>query len=151
MITILSLNSQYWTAFIKYFIPFLYKKTYRINFTNLTNKLNYQWRHYNQWWHYIITLQSGLYHYTTYVENVHFIHEWWDLQLKVDSKREIFWETFHGNLMFKHRVFAINLPRRSQRQNIFFFIFSFWCLTWSLKRGLTSNKPTHYLWDYGDL
>ena len=27
---------------------------------------------------------------------------------------------------------------------------SFWCLTWSLNWGLSSNKPTDYLLDYGD-
>ena len=30
------------------------------------------------------------------------------------------------------------------------FIFSFCCLTWCLNSDLTSNKPTHYLLDYGD-
>ena len=32
-----------------------------------------------------------------------------------------------------------------------FFFFLFWCLNRDLNRGLTSNKPTHYLRDYGDL
>ena len=32
-----------------------------------------------------------------------------------------------------------------------FSYFPFWCLTWSLNSvGLTSNKPTHCLLDYGD-
>ena len=39
--------------------------------------------------------------------------------------------------------FARNLLGRSRWWTI--FIFSFWCLTWGLKSGLTSNKPTHYL------
>ena len=30
------------------------------------------------------------------------------------------------------------------------FIFSFWCLTWGLSSGLTSNKLIHYILDYGD-
>ena len=31
---------------------------------------------------------------------------------------------------------------------IYFFIFSFWCLTWDTNTGFTYNKPTHYLLDY---
>ena len=38
--------------------------------------------------------------------------------------------------------------RKSRKKNV--FIYSFWCLTWILNRGLTSNKPTYYLPDYGD-
>ena len=29
-------------------------------------------------------------------------------------------------------------------------IFAFWCLNWGLNRGFMSNKPTHYLLEYGD-
>ena len=36
--------------------------------------------------------------HTTYVVCVNFIHKWRDLQFKVDSERQIFWETFHGKL-----------------------------------------------------
>ena len=35
--------------------------------------------------------------HTTYVMYVHFIHKWRDLQFKVASERQIFWETSHGN------------------------------------------------------
>ena len=35
--------------------------------------------------------------HTTYVVSVNFIHKWRDLQFKVDSERQMFWETFHGN------------------------------------------------------
>ena len=35
--------------------------------------------------------------HTTYVVCVYFIHKWRDLQFKVNSERQIFWETFHGN------------------------------------------------------
>ena len=31
-----------------------------------------------------------------------------------------------------------------------FSYFRFWCLTWALNRSLMSNKPTHYLLNYGD-
>ena len=46
------------------------------------------------------------------------------------------------------RVFARNLLKESAWRNI--FIFSFWCLTWSLNSDLTSNKSIHYLLDNGD-
>ena len=35
--------------------------------------------------------------HTTYVMCVNSMLKWWDLQFKVDSERQIFWETFHGN------------------------------------------------------
>ena len=46
-----------------------------------------------------------------------FIHEWLDLQFKVDSERQIFEKLFHGNFIFL-RVFAKNLLRGSRRRNI---------------------------------
>ena len=51
-------------------------------------------------------------------------------------------------ILFTFRDFDRNLLRVSRRSNI--FIFSFWCLTLGLNSDLTSNKPTHYLLDYGD-
>ena len=36
---------------------------------------------------------------TNYVVCVNFIHEWRDLQFKVDSERQIFVKTFRGNLI----------------------------------------------------
>ena len=42
--------------------------------------------------------------------------------------------------------FSKNLLRSSRQ----FFIILFWFLAWGLNSGLTSNKPTHYLLDYGD-
>ena len=35
--------------------------------------------------------------HATYVVYVNFRHKWRDLQFKVDSERQIFWETFHGS------------------------------------------------------
>ena len=34
---------------------------------------------------------------------------------------------------------------------MYFFHISFWCLPWDTNPGFKSNKPTHYLLDYGDL
>ena len=49
------------------------------------------------------------------------------------------------------------LPQKNQRLQHFWnnemdntILFSIWCLTRSLNRGLTSNKPLHYLLDCGD-
>ena len=42
----------------------------------------------------------------TCVVSVNFIHERWDLQLKVDSKRQIFWETFPGHFYLNSRSFC---------------------------------------------
>ena len=49
-------------------------------------------------------------------------------------------------ILFNFTVFDRNLLGVSWRRNI--FIFSFWCLSWGLKSGLTSIKPTHYLLNY---
>ena len=35
--------------------------------------------------------------HTTYIVCVNFIHKWRNLQFKVDSERQIFWETFNGS------------------------------------------------------
>ena len=71
-----------------------------------------------------------------------FIYKWRDLQFKVDSEPQIFWETSHDNF-FTHRVFARNLLRGNYRRNTFCILF--WCLVWGSNPGFTSNKPTHYL------
>ena len=59
-----------------------------------------------------------------------------DLQFKVNCQRQIF-EKFFKAYWFTIRVFARNLLRGSQRRNIF-------------NSGLTSNKPSDYLIDYGN-
>ena len=38
--------------------------------------------------------------HTTYVVCANFIHKWRDLQFKVDSERQIFWEIFQGNCIY---------------------------------------------------
>ena len=67
---------------------------------------------------------------------VNFIREWWDLQFKVFSERQIVWETFSWPVLFALRVFTKN-----RRSNI--FIFFFFCLTSDL-----GFEPTHYLHTY---
>ena len=67
-----------------------------------------------------------------------------DLQFKVDSEWQTFWETFHDNFPFTLRVFARNLLRRNRHRNT--FRISFWCPA----LDFSSNKPTHYLLDHSD-
>ena len=86
--------------------------------------------------------------YTTYVGCVNFIHKWRDLQFKVNSERQIFSETFHGNSIFTLRVFARNLLRGKRWRNT--FRISFWCLARDSNPGFLSNKPTHFLLDHGN-
>ena len=58
------------------------------------------------------------------------------LQFNVDFERQIFEKLFH-------------LLKGNRRRNIFFYI-SFWYMTLDMNSVFTSNKPTHYLLDYGD-
>ena len=65
------------------------------------------------------------------------------------SPNDGFLRSFFMAILLALKVFIRNLLRGScQRRNI--FILSFLCLTWDLNSGLTSNKPIHYLLDYGD-
>ena len=66
---------------------------------------------------------------------------------KVDSEIQIFEKLFMA-ILFDLRVFARNLLRESSRRNT--FCISFRCLVWGSNPNFTSNKPTHYLLDYGD-
>ena len=99
------------------------------------------------------------------------------LQFNVDSERHIFEKLFHGSFYFALRVVAIfsfwcltwclifeklsmaifvyaqsycqKCSERKLPKKYFFFHISFWCPTWDANPGFTSNKPTHYLLDYG--
>ena len=59
-----------------------------------------------------------------------------------------FWAPFHGNFICSQRFCQKSTERKSPKK--YLFIFSFWCLPWDINLGLTSNKPTHYLLDYGN-
>ena len=59
-----------------------------------------------------------------------------------------FWGTFNGNFICSQSLCLKFAERKSMKK--YFFIFSFWCLIWSLNLGLMSNKPPHYLIDYDD-
>ena len=71
-----------------------------------------------------------------------FIHNWRDLQLKVDSERQIFWETYHGNFIYSQSFFQKSAYRKSPK-NYFLFIFHFDASNRDTNPGFTSNKSTH--------
>ena len=87
----------------------------------------------------------GLASHTIHVVCANFIHEWRDLQFKVDSERQIFEKLFHGRFITL-RVFATNLLRGNRRRNIFFFIFRFDIWPWIRIRALSliSQHTTYY-------
>ena len=74
-----------------------------------------------------------------------FLHEWQDLQFKVDSERQIF-EKLFVTILFSLRVFARNLL-----SNIFSY-FRFLRDVWAedLTTSFLSNKQTYYLLANGD-
>ena len=57
--------------------------------------------------------------HTTYVVCVNFIHKWRDLQFKVDSERQRFFEKLFMAILFTLRVFARNLLRENHLRNTF--------------------------------
>ena len=59
-----------------------------------------------------------------------------------------FFEKLFMTIIITVRVFARNLLRGNRRRNTFRILF--WCLACGSYPGFTSNKPTHYLLDYGD-
>ena len=68
----------------------------------------------------IINLAS----HTTYVVCSNFIHKQRDLQFRVDSERQIFCETFHGNFIYSQN-FCQKSAERKIGEEIFFFCILF--------------------------
>ena len=85
--------------------------------------------------------------HSTYVVCGNFIHNWRDLQFKVDSERQIFFEKLFKAILFTPRVFSRNLSERKSPKKYFLY---FLCLAWGSNPGFTSNKPTYYLLGHGD-
>ena len=81
---------------------------------------------------------------TTYVVCVNSIYKWRDLQFKVDSKRQIFWETFSWQVLFTLKSSWQKWGKWEEIAKEILFLF---CLAWGSNPGFTSNKPTHYLLD----
>ena len=65
------------------------------------------------------------------------------VQFKVDFKLPTFEKPFMAKLLTL-KVFGINVKTKK-----YFFCWRF--LTYGLNRGRTSNKPTDFLFDYGDI
>ena len=89
---------------------------------------------------------TDLVSHTTYVVCVNFIHEWRDLQFKVNSERQLSTATF---FIYSQSFCQISAERGNRRRNNFYILF--WCLALGTNPGFSSNKPTHYLLDQGDL
>ena len=79
--------------------------------------------------------------HTTNVVCVNFIHEWRDLQFKVDSERQIFKKHFMA-LLFTLRVFARNLSAVAEGIP-FVFYFDVWPGTRTLAFRLISQHTTY--------
>ena len=75
--------------------------------------------------------------HTTYDVCVNFMYK----------RRDLFLTNFSWQFLFTLRVFARNLLRENRRRNTFRILL--WCLVWGSNPGFSSNKPTHYLLDYG--
>ena len=85
--------------------------------------------------------------HTTSVVDINFIHNWWDLQFNVESKRQIF-EKFYMAVLITLKNFPENLLRGNRRKNTFCILF--WCLAWGMNSDFTSRSRQHYLLDCGD-
>ena len=82
---------------------------------------------------------------------IHNIHNW-PLQLfsqDYSQASHIYMIMSTPNDRFLKNLFMAILFRETRWRNILFLV-SFWRLVWGLNRGLTTNKPTHSLLDYGD-
>ena len=98
-----------------------------------------------------ISQDYGLAFYSTYVVCVNFIRERRGLQFNVDFEQQIsFWETISWRFYLLPEFLPEICWEEITEEIFLFFHTSFWCLTWYTKPGFTSNKPTHYLLDYGD-
>ena len=60
--------------------------------------------------------------HTSYVVCGNFIHKWWDLQFKIDSDRQIFWETCHGNFILTLSFCQKSAERKSMKKYILYFV-----------------------------
>ena len=87
--------------------------------------------------------------HTTNVVCVNFVHKWRNLQFKVDSERQIFWETFHGNFIYSQSLCQKSAERKLPKKYFLYFVL-IWCLAWDSNPGFSFNEPTHYLLDHGD-
>ena len=82
--------------------------------------------------------------HTTYVVCVNFIHKWRDLLFKVDSKRQIFWETFHGSFKLLSEFITEICWEEIAEEILFVFRFDVWPGTRTLAFRLISRHTNYY-------
>ena len=81
--------------------------------------------------------------HSAYVVCVNFIHKWRDLQFNVDSERQIFWETFHGNFYLLSEFFPEICWEEIAEEILFVFRFDVWPGTRTLAFRLISQHITY--------
>ena len=116
-------------AVSKYFIRRILQKM--PNFPRVNWHITYIISHYNPSVR-VIDLVSRI----IYIVCDNFIDRWRDLQFKVDSERQIFWETFHGNF-----IYSEFLPEIAE-EILFVFYFDVWPGTRTLALRPTNLLPT---------
>ena len=63
--------------------------------------------------------------HSIYFVCVNFIHKWRDLQFKVDSERQIFWETFNANFIYSQSFCQKSAERKSSKKYSSYFVLMF--------------------------
>ena len=58
----------------------------------------------------------------SYVVRVNFIHKLRDLQFKVDSEWQIFWETFHSDFIYSQSFCQKSTERKSSKEKFLYFV-----------------------------
>ena len=61
--------------------------------------------------------------HTTYVVCVNFIYKWRDLQFKVDSELQIFWETCNDNFIYTQSSCKKSAERKSIKKYFLYFFY----------------------------
>ena len=69
--------------------------------------------------------------------------------LTSSTNRQIFGKPLYVRFIYS-QSFCQKYSEGKSLKKYFFFYISLLCLTWDLNSGLTSNKPTQYLLDYGN-
>ena len=101
----------------------------------------------NSHWTVDLTYITGiidLVSHTTCVVCVNFIHKRRDLQFKVDSKWQIFWETFQGNFYLLSKFLSEICWEEIAEETLSVFCFDVWPGTRTLASHLISQHTTNW-------
>ena len=136
---------------IKFYVSLIYKLDWiwLMTWVMLTLSNANTYIHIHNWPLQPFSQDYSLASHTMHVVCVYFIREWRDQQFNVDFALQIFEKLFHGGFIY-FQSFCQKSAERKSPKKFFLFIFHFLWLTWDTNPGFTSNKPTHYLLDYGD-